>query len=365
MELPRFDMDSGIASSASDNNKIVDGDVSSGLIKSGSTKGNVTMFKTKLPDMVGSDVMARVILMRKAVGAALLTVGVIIYITVSSSVGAQIGACQQEFGECVWNAIKPKLYFENGLMAGTTCGFGVEGDLEEDTWNLDITGCRDHPGVTGLFQWHPEFGALKALNMTSNGVTEYPFWLLVDPERLPYLEELVLRDNDLTEFPVALIREGAGVGGGGNSSRRALVLVDVSGNAIENLPYESMDLRNPWLELNFNDNPCSSHVNWAGLEVDGRAIDRLPERVTNSSNYDNGNFSSTLRVLDLSHNAFDKSVIKTMADNGFVNVTELSFAGNGVLGLEVEDFVNVADPNRTKYLPLLEVLVVDGNELGK
>lgn len=49
--------------------------------------------------------------------------------------------CEQNLGECVWDRIEPKLYFEKGLLR-PSCGFGVDPEVNplEETWSLDVSG---------------------------------------------------------------------------------------------------------------------------------------------------------------------------------------------------------------------------------
>ena len=137
------------------------------------------------------------------------------------------------------------------------------------------------------------------------------------------LRELRASNNKLEEFGFVDWRESVG---GANST---LEVVDLRDNDIEELGWEMMDVEGEELRLLFDGNPCAEEVDWSGL-----GKDRLPARM--GVGYDNGNFSSSLRVLKLGRNELDESVFEELAAASFVNITDLDVSWNALGGIGEE-----------------------------
>jgi hypothetical protein len=105
--------------------------------------------------------------------------------------------------------------------------------------------------------------------------------------------------------------------------------VDLRNNEIAELPYDVMDVEGEGLRLLFDGNSCAVEVDWSGL-----GKDRLPARM--GAGYDNGNFSSSLRVLKLGRNGLDESVFEELAAANFVNITDLDVSWNALGGIGEE-----------------------------
>ncbi|GMI25376.1 hypothetical protein TeGR_g9627, partial [Tetraparma gracilis] len=90
-----------------------------------------------------------------------------------------------------------------------------------------------------------------------------------------------------------------------------------------------MDVEGEGLQLLFDGNPCAEEVDWSGL-----GQNRLPARM--GTGYDNGNFSSSLRVLKMAHNELDQSVFEELVAASFVNITDLDVSWNALSGIGEE-----------------------------
>ncbi|GMI27667.1 hypothetical protein TeGR_g2832 [Tetraparma gracilis] len=210
------------------------------------------------------------------------------------------------------------LYFKNGVTAATVCGFGVDLDPRIDAWELDVSGCE----LEELGGWKEAYADLEVLNAGDNELAELPGWL--GEERMGKLRELRASNNTLWEFGFADWRESVG---GVNST--ALEVVDLRDNEIVELVWEMMAVEGEGLQLLFDGNPCAEEVDWVGL-----GQDRLPARM--GAGYDNGNFSSSLRVLKMAHNELDQSVFEELAAANFVNITDLDVSWNALGGIGEE-----------------------------
>ncbi|GMI19178.1 hypothetical protein TeGR_g2222 [Tetraparma gracilis] len=256
--------------------------------------------------------------LRRFLGCFFLLVGVGLVTYVSTKGGRQEKACEEEFGACLWGRMEPKLYFKNGLLAGSTCGFGVDKNQKEDGWELDVSGCE----LEELGGWMDAFADLEVLDLSDNELVELPGWL--GEERMGKLRELRASNNKFRNFTFVDWRESVG---GVNST--ALEVVDLRDNEIADLPYETMDVEGEGLQLLFDGNPCAEEVDWVGL-----GQDRLPARM--GAGYDNGNFSSSLRVLKMAHNELDQSMFEELAAASFVNITDLDVSWNALGGIGEE-----------------------------
>jgi hypothetical protein len=246
----------------------------------------------------------------------LVGVGMVTYITTVG--GRQETVCEEEFGACVWGRMEPKLYFKNGLLADSTCGFGMDLNPNEDGWELDVSGCE----LKELGGWREAFADLVVLDLSNNELAELPGWLR--EEKMGKLRELRASNNKLRNFTFVDWRESVG---GTNST--ALEVVDLRDNEVAELPYDVMDVEGEGLRLLFDGNPCAEEVDWSGL-----GKDRLPARM--GVGYDNGNFSSSLRVLKLAHNELDEGVFGELVNAGFVNITDLDVSWNALGGIGEE-----------------------------
>jgi Leucine-rich repeat (LRR) protein len=256
--------------------------------------------------------------LRRFLGWFFLLVGVGLVTYVSTVAGRQERVCKEEFGECVWGRMEPKLYFKNGLLADSTCGFGVDKNPNEDVWELDVGGCE----LEELGEWREAFADLEVLDLRDNELAELPGWL--GGGRMGKLRELRASNNTLKNFTFVNWRESVG---GVNST--ALEVVDLRNNEIAELPYDVMDVEGEGLRLLFDGNSCAEEVDWSGL-----GKDRLPARM--GVGYDNGNFSSSLRVLKLGRNKLDESVFEELVAASFVNITDLDVSWNALGGIEEE-----------------------------
>ncbi|GMI52414.1 hypothetical protein TeGR_g2961, partial [Tetraparma gracilis] len=232
-------------------------------------------------------------------------------------------------GDTVWKKLKlegvsdmflsPKLYFKGGLLADSTCGFGVDLNPNEDGWELDVSECE----LEELGRWREAFADLEVLDLRDNELAKLPGWL--GEGRMENLRELRASNNKLRNFTFVSWRESVG---GVNST--ALEVVDLRNNEIAELPYDVMDVEGEELRLLFDGNPCAEEVDWSGLEKD-----RLPVRM--GVGYDNGGFASSLRVLKLGRNELDKSMFEELVAANFTRIEELDVSWNalGRIGEEV------------------------------
>jgi hypothetical protein len=253
--------------------------------------------------------------LRSVLGWFFLLVGVVMVTYITTVGGRQETACEEEFGACVWGRMEPKLYFKDGLLADSTCGFGVDQNPNEDGWELDVSGCE----LEELGGWKDPFADLEVLDVSNNELAELPRWL--GEGRMGKLRELRASNNKLRNFTFVDWREGAG---GINST--VLVVVDLRDNEIAALGWEMMDVEGERLQLLFDGNPCAEEVDWSGL-----GQDRLPARM--GAGYDNGNFSSSLRVLKMAHNELNQSVFEELAAASFTRIEELDVSWNMLGGI--------------------------------
>ncbi|GMI39661.1 hypothetical protein TeGR_g11879 [Tetraparma gracilis] len=239
--------------------------------------------------------------------------------------------CEDEFGACVWGRIEPKLYFRDGLLGGTMCGFGVAQNPNEVSWKLDVSGC----GLEELGAWRKEYADLDVLDLSDNDLVELPTWLREG--RMGKLRELRARGNKVDAFVDGML-------GGGNTT---LVEVDLRDNEIVELPYELMNVtESKSTTLLFDGNPCAAVVDWSGL-----GVDRLPARMVGEG-YNNGGWNSSLRVLKMGRNELDESVFGELVVANFTNIEEIDVSWNALRGID-ED---------VRGLKKLTKLNVSGNE---
>ncbi|GMI39986.1 hypothetical protein TeGR_g9898, partial [Tetraparma gracilis] len=224
-------------------------------------------------------------------------------------------------------------YFKNGVTAAPLCGFGIDLSPVLDTWELDVSAC----GLDSLEAWREPYSDLEVLDLSNNELSELPGWL--GGGEMGKLKELRASNNKLVEFGIVDWRESVG---GVNST--ALEVVDLRDNDIVELGWEMMDAEGEGLRLLFDGNPCAEEVDWSGL-----GKDRLPVRM--GVGYDNGGFSSNLRVLKLGRNEFDESVFEELVEANFVNITDLDVSWNALGGIGEE----------VRGLAGLERLDVSGN----
>ncbi|GMI40457.1 hypothetical protein TeGR_g3449 [Tetraparma gracilis] len=253
--------------------------------------------------------------LRRFLGWFFLFVGVGLVTFVSTKGRRQEKKCAKEFGACVWGQMEPKLYFKNGLLADSTCGFGMDLNPNEDGWELDVSGCE----LKELGRWMEAFVGLEVLDLSNNELEKLPGWL--EGGRMGKLRELRASNNKLKNFTFVDWRESVG---GVNST--ALEVVDLRNNEIAELPYDVMDVEGEGLRLLFDGNPCAEEVDWSGL-----GKDRLPVRM--GVGYDNGGFSGNLTVLKLGRNRLDKSVFEELVAARFVNITDLDVSWNALGGV--------------------------------
>jgi len=202
---------------------------------------------------------------RKFLGVFFLLFGVALVVYLNFSVSAQRALCEQEFSTCAWSKMEHKLYFKNGLLASTVCGFGVDLNQGRESWKLDAKDC----GVDAVFkEWRSEFSSLREVDLSGNGISEYPAWF--EEESLPLMQTVNLSGNMLTEFKLGPFWVG------GNASTS--LTLDLTYNAIEDLPLEVMELNAPHLALNFSGNPCAESAAWSG-----RGLTQLPVRMRNTT----------------------------------------------------------------------------------
>jgi Leucine-rich repeat (LRR) protein len=256
--------------------------------------------------------------LRRFLGWFFLLVGVGLVTYVSTMGGRQGKACEEKFGACVWGRMEPKLYFKDGLLAGSTCGFGVDKNQQEDGWELDASGCK----LEELGGWKEAFADLEVLDLSDNELAELPGWL--GEGRMGKLRELRASNNKLENFTLVDWRERVG---GSNST--ALEVVDLRDNEIAELPYKMMDVKGEELRLMFDGNPCAEEVDWSGL-----GKDRLPVRM--GVGYDNGEFGGSLRVLKMAHNELAESVFEELVAANFTRIEELDVSWNALEGIEEE-----------------------------
>ncbi|GMI26831.1 hypothetical protein TeGR_g8519 [Tetraparma gracilis] len=256
--------------------------------------------------------------LRMVLGWFFLLVGAGLVAYVSTKGGRQEKACEEELGACVWGRMDPKLYFKGGLLAGSTCGFGVDQNPSEDRWELDLSGCE----LEELGGWRDAFVDLEVLDVSNNDLAELPGWL--GEGRMGKMRELQASNNKLKNFTFVNWRESVG---GVNST--ALKAVDLRDNDIVELGWEMMDVEGEELRLLFDGNPCAQEVDWSGLRKD-----RLPARM--GVGYDNGGFDGSLRVLTMAHNELDASVFEELAAASFVNITDLDVSWNALGGIGEE-----------------------------
>ncbi|GMI41460.1 hypothetical protein TeGR_g5044, partial [Tetraparma gracilis] len=256
--------------------------------------------------------------LRNILGWFFLLVGTGLIIYVSTKGGRQEKVCAKEFGACAWGRMEPKLYFKDGLLAKSTCGVGVDGNENEDGWELDVSGCE----LEELGGWRKAFADLEVLDLSNNELAELPGWLR--EEKMGKLRELRASNNKLRNFTFVDWRKSVG---GVNST--ALELVDLRENEIVELPYEMMDVKGEGLRLLFDGNPCAEEVDWSGL-----GKDRLPARM--GVGYDNGGFGGNLRVLKLGRNTLDESVFEELAAANFTRIEELDVSWNALGGIGEE-----------------------------
>ncbi|GMI41532.1 hypothetical protein TeGR_g12895, partial [Tetraparma gracilis] len=89
-----------------------------------------------------------------------------------------------------YSELKPRMwYFKNGLHSGATCGFGVDENPNEDTWELDVSGC----GVEEFVGWKEPFADLQTLELGNNSLVELPTWL--GDGKMKKLKEVRARGN--------------------------------------------------------------------------------------------------------------------------------------------------------------------------
>jgi hypothetical protein len=253
--------------------------------------------------------------LRRVLGWFFLLVGAGMITYVSTKGGRQEKLCEEEFGACVWGRMEPKLYFKDGLLADSTCGFGVDKNQNEDGWELDVSGCK----LEELGGWREAFEDLEVLDLSDNELAELPEWL--GEGTMGKLRELRAGNNKLQNFTFVDWRESVG---GSNST--ALEVVDLRDNDIVELGWATMDVKGEGLRLLFDGNPCAEEVDWSGL-----GKDRLPARM--GVGYDNGDFSSSLRVLKMARNELDKSVFEELVAARFVNITDLDVSWNALGGI--------------------------------
>jgi Leucine-rich repeat (LRR) protein len=252
--------------------------------------------------------------LRSVLGWFFLLVGVGLVAFFSTLRGRQEKACEDEFGACVWSRLEPKLYLKGGLLAGSMCGFGVDQHLNKDTWQLDVSRC----GVEKFEEWRIEYADLEVLDLSNNELAELPGWLgQGNMTKMTKLKELRARGNKVGSFVDGML-------GGENST---LVEVDLRDNEIVELPYEIMNVESKNTTLLFDGNPCTEEVDWSGL-----GMDKLPVRMMEEG-YNNGNFSSSLRVLKLGRNSLDESVFARLVAVNFTNIEELDVSWNSLKGL--------------------------------
>ncbi|GMI24835.1 hypothetical protein TeGR_g6113 [Tetraparma gracilis] len=263
--------------------------------------------KSRVPDALLKDPIKK---LRRFLGWFFLLVGVGLVTYVSTRGGRQEKLCEEEFGECVWGQMEPKLYFKDGLLAKSTCGFGVDKNPNEDVWELDVSGCE----LKELGGWREAFADLEVLDLSDNELAELPGWL--EGGGMEKLRELRARNNKLRNFTFVDWRESVS---GVNST--TLEVVDLRDNEIAELPYDVMDVEGEGLRLLFDGNPCAEEVDWSGL-----GKDRLPARM--GVGYDNGGFGGSLRVLKMGRNRLDESVFEELMNAGFVNITDLDVSWN-------------------------------------
>ncbi|GMI27325.1 hypothetical protein TeGR_g10894 [Tetraparma gracilis] len=127
--------------------------------------------------------------LRRVLGWSFLLFGACMLVYINTTAGRQGGLCEGEFGACVWGRIEPKLYFKNGLHSSATCGFGVDENPNEDTWELDVSGC----GVEKFVGWKEPFADLQTLELGNNSLVELPTWL--GDGKMKKLKEVRARGN--------------------------------------------------------------------------------------------------------------------------------------------------------------------------
>ncbi|GMI33983.1 hypothetical protein TeGR_g12490 [Tetraparma gracilis] len=208
------------------------------------------------------------------------------------------------------------MYFKDSIFSGGMCGFGVDRDPNEDTWVLDVSRC----GLEEFVEWKDEYADLEVLDLSDNELVELPGWL--GEGRMGKLRELQASGNNVEAFVDGMLTA---------ANTTNLTLVDLQDNAITHLPYEVMDVEGGGLRLLFDGNPCAEDVDWSGL-----GVDQLPVRMMEAG-YDNGNFSSSLRVLKLAHNELDEGVFEELVAANFTKIEELDVSWNRLRGLPGED----------------------------
>jgi hypothetical protein len=256
--------------------------------------------------------------LRRFLGWFFLLVGVGLVTYVSTKGGRQEKLCEEELGTCVWGRMEPKLYFKNGFLADSTCGFGMDLNPNQDGWELDASGCE----LEGLGGWREAYADLEVLDLSNNDLAKLPGGL--GAGRMGKLRELRASNNKFQNFTFVNWRESVG---GVNST--ALEVVDLRDNEIEELGWEMMDMEGEELRLLFDGNPCAEEVDWSGL-----GKDRLPARM--GVGYDNGGFDGNLKVLKLGRNGLDESVFEELAAANFVNITDLDVSWNALGGIGEE-----------------------------
>lgn len=254
-----------------------------------------------------------IVLMRRVLGFGFLFVGLALYTFLKVQVGVQQKVCEGEFGKCVWEKMKFKLYFRHGLLGAPVCGIGVDEHPGETSWDLDVSGCG---GLGTVATWRDEYEKLRKVDLRENALEEWPEWVV---------QSIVVGSIDTLEE------------------------VDVRSNSIASLPWDIMNSTSESLVLKFDDNPCAEEVDWSGL-----GVDRLPTRMVGEG-YNNTGFEHGLRVLKLGRNNFNESIFGELAAAGTTGIEELDVSWNR-LGRVHED--------ETGMLEKLRRLDASGNAIG-
>ncbi|GMH91473.1 hypothetical protein TL16_g12068 [Triparma laevis f. inornata] len=281
---------------------------------------------------------------RKILGGMFIAIGLVFGLSIGlSSRSAKVNCAKSKYTKCVWDAFgkgSAHLYFENGFLSGSMCGFGTGGGTRGGVFTLDVSECTTEEDWEALNEDNVRFAFLSTFVSEGTGRTSLPSWLNSSEDGIPpRLREVRLQGNSFEGFPVWLRGDG-GLG---------LELLDIRDNNISSLPFEVADADLDGGELRVGGNPIDV-VDWGG-----KGLFELPQMVEGGAGRGvlNGFFES-VKFMRLADNSFGESVFELLADSNLTSLRGLDVSNNSLSGFS----------GITRLTSLEELAVNDNPNIG-